>query len=206
MQGAEYFAIIANDKDYPLYEASFTESSTNASAELFPFIANSALDIVEDIQWKTSHDELQQQLQLQQQLMLQQQQGTAASAASAAATSSSTSTMASFFGGGKSSSQTASSGAFGAGSSQVSLGSLYLGCIDHYYQTPISAYITFGNVKFILIHTSNSSVNNNNTRLFYQLVHELYIKTIMNPFYTNGDIIASPMFDAKVRSFAKKYL
>ncbi|KAL6949028.1 hypothetical protein ACO0QE_001516 [Hanseniaspora vineae] len=203
MQQAEYFAIIANDEDYPLYEASFTDSSTNASAELFPFIANSALDIVEDIQWKTSHDELQQQLQLQQQLMLQQQQGTSTSAASVAQASSSTSTMASFFGGGKSSNQATNPG---SGSNQVSLGSLYLGCIDHYYQTPISAYITFGNVKFILIHSPNSSVNNSNTRLFYQLVHELYIKTIMNPFYTNGDIITSPMFDAKVRSFAKKYL
>ena len=50
------------------------------------------------------------------------------------------------------------------------------------------------------------SVDDSACKTFYQEVHELYIKTIMNPFYSPDDKITSPAFDLKVRALARKYL
>ncbi|KAH3901012.1 related to Trafficking protein particle complex subunit 20 [Saccharomycodes ludwigii] len=194
MSSAQYFVIIANDQDTPLYEAQLSSTSSNSVTELYPFIANSALDIIEDLQWRTN------------------------SSSSSFSSSSSTGFPISFgndngFNGignpgntGGSSSPSLFFGAKQNNNSKDLLGASYLGFIDHYYQSPISAYITFGNTKFILIHSSNMPINGNNIKVFYQLVHELYLKTLMNPFYINGSAINSPMFDAKVRAFAAKYL
>lgn len=88
----------------------------------------------------------------------------------------------------------------------------YLGKIDYFYGLVITGYLTYGNLKFVMIHGSNNGGSSNITvedsmiRHFYQEVHELYIKTLMNPFYKVGDPIFSPTFDGKVRLLAKKYL
>lgn len=86
----------------------------------------------------------------------------------------------------------------------------YLGKVDHFYGLAITAYLSYANMKFVMIHgsASNSSViiDDNACRSFYQEVHELYIKTLMNPFYKVNDPITSPAFDSRVRALAKKYL
>ncbi|WJX40935.1 hypothetical protein P8452_28358 [Trifolium repens] len=42
--------------------------------------------------------------------------------------------------------------------------------------------------------------------VFFQEVHELYIKTLLNPLYLPGSRITSSHFDTKVRALARKYL
>ncbi|SCW01142.1 LAFE_0D06018g1_1 [Lachancea fermentati] len=88
----------------------------------------------------------------------------------------------------------------------------YLSKIDHFYGLAITGYLSYGNMKFVMIH-SNSAGNGGTTqiddpqvRAFYQEVHELYVKALLNPFYKLNDPITSPVFDSKVRSLAKKYL
>jgi hypothetical protein len=39
----------------------------------------------------------------------------------------------------------------------------------------------------------------------YNEVHELYLRVLLNPFHTPRTPIASPVFDARVRSIAKKH-
>lgn len=88
----------------------------------------------------------------------------------------------------------------------------YLGKIDHFYGLAISGYLSYSNMKFVMIHSSNTSkstpaqIEDGPVRNFYQGVHELYVKTLMNPFYKLNDPITSPVFDAKVRALAKRYL
>ncbi|KAK8972428.1 hypothetical protein V6N11_018616 [Hibiscus sabdariffa] len=41
---------------------------------------------------------------------------------------------------------------------------------------------------------------------FFQEVHELYIKILLNPLYLPGSRITSSHFDTKVRALARKYL
>ncbi len=43
-------------------------------------------------------------------------------------------------------------------------------------------------------------------KTFFQEVHELYIKVLLNPLYTVGSPITSPIFDARVKALAKKHL
>lgn len=86
----------------------------------------------------------------------------------------------------------------------------YLGKVDHFYGLAITAYISYGGMKFVMIHgnSANNSVaiDDNNVRTFYQEVHELYVKTLMNPFYKITDPITSPAFDSRVKVLARKYL
>ncbi|WJX34763.1 hypothetical protein P8452_22840 [Trifolium repens] len=42
--------------------------------------------------------------------------------------------------------------------------------------------------------------------VFFQEVHELYVKTLLNPLYLPGSRITSSHFDTKVRALARKYL
>ncbi|CCH43608.1 Trafficking protein particle complex subunit 2 [Wickerhamomyces ciferrii] len=103
--------------------------------ELNPFILHSSLDIVEDIQWKTSQ--------------------------------------------------------------------LYLKTIDNFYGYYISGFLTSGNIKFLLIHETK---NEESIRQFFNDLNDLYVKVLLNPFYKVNDAITSPVFDLKVKGFAKKYL
>ncbi|CAK9438784.1 uncharacterized protein LODBEIA_P30080 [Lodderomyces beijingensis] len=81
---------------------------------------------------------------------------------------------------------------------------LNLGKIDQFYGISISAYITQGNIKFILCYDSNKEENS--IRQFFQDINDLYVKALMNPFYNVNDAMVSPDFDLKVKLIAKKYL
>jgi len=43
-------------------------------------------------------------------------------------------------------------------------------------------------------------------RAFFQETHELYVKVLMDPFYTPGSRIVGRDFDERVRALARRYL
>ncbi|KAG6335302.1 hypothetical protein ID866_3786 [Astraeus odoratus] len=80
---------------------------------------------------------------------------------------------------------------------------MYLKSVDKFNEWTVSAFITPGNMKFILLHEAK---NDDGIRLFFHDVWELYLKTMLNPFHTAHTGIRSGVFDARVRASAKKYL
>lgn len=191
MSSSYYFSIIGT-RDNPLYEVEFSSfknppTSSTASAsltaatipsvqsptgslivgrsqfpsnikEILPFISNSSLDLIEDVQWSTKQ--------------------------------------------------------------------FYLGKVDSFYGLYVNAFITQGNVKFILCYDFNNSAvspsvpngspsgssstlqkyEENSIKQFFFEVNDLYVKCLMNPFYSVNDAIVSPDFDLKVKLLARRYL
>jgi len=80
---------------------------------------------------------------------------------------------------------------------------MYLKSVDKFNEWTISAFITPGNMKFVLLHEGK---NEDGIRQFFLDVWELYVKTMMNPFHTAHTTIRSSVFDSRVRASAKKYL
>ncbi|KEH43774.1 trafficking protein particle complex subunit-like protein [Medicago truncatula] len=83
--------------------------------------------------------------------------------------------------------------------------------IKPYIHIPLYAFcfsviisLTCGiHTRFMLLHDSR---NDDGIKSFFQEVHELYIKTLLNPLYLPGSRITSSHFDTKVRALARKYL
>ncbi|KAF8974884.1 TRAPP subunit [Entomortierella lignicola] len=86
---------------------------------------------------------------------------------------------------------------------QWSTNQMYLKSIDKFNERFISAYLTAGNIKLLLLHDAKSDDAIKN---FFNDCYELYIKTLLNPFYEPDSIIRSSTFDSKVRLSAKRYL
>ncbi|KAL1919930.1 uncharacterized protein VTP21DRAFT_1862 [Calcarisporiella thermophila] len=86
---------------------------------------------------------------------------------------------------------------------QWNLNTTHLKTVDKFNDYLISAFITPGGIKFVLLHDSKSD---DGIRSFFNDCFELYIKTLMNPFYEVNSPITSPIFDSKVRQLAKRYL
>lgn len=86
---------------------------------------------------------------------------------------------------------------------QWTTSAMYLKAIDNFYSYMISAYVTSGNMKILLLHEQK---NEDAIRQFFTEVHDLYVKTLLSPFYFINQPISSPAFDQKVRSLARKYL
>ncbi|KAF9216532.1 TRAPP subunit [Podila verticillata] len=86
---------------------------------------------------------------------------------------------------------------------QWSTNQMYLKSIDKFNERFISAYLTAGNIKMLLLHDAKSE---DAIRNFFNECYELYIKTLLNPFYEPNSIISSTAFDTKVRMSAKRYL
>ncbi|KAG2152960.1 Sedlin [Suillus clintonianus] len=80
---------------------------------------------------------------------------------------------------------------------------MYLKSVDKFNEWTVSAFITPGNMKFILLHETK---NDDGIRSFFHDVWELYLKTMLNPFHTAHSPIRSIVFDTRVRASAKKYL
>lgn len=166
---ASYYFTIIGTRDNPLYELEFSsfKSASNSAAstnnipgrsnfpgsvkEILPFISNSSIDLIEDIQWSTKE--------------------------------------------------------------------FSLGKIDSFYGLLINAFITQGNIKFLLCYDLNSGNSNssggsnlqsknedNSIKQFFMEVNELYVKCLLNPFYSVNDAIISPDFDLKLKMLARKYL
>ncbi|KZO89882.1 transport protein particle complex subunit [Calocera viscosa TUFC12733] len=82
-------------------------------------------------------------------------------------------------------------------------GSMYLKAIDRFNEWTVSAFITPGNMKLVLLHEPK---NDEGIRLFFMEVWENYVKLQLNPFHNYRTPIRSPVFDGRVRVSAKKYL
>jgi len=80
---------------------------------------------------------------------------------------------------------------------------MYLKAVDKFNEWTVSAFVTPGNMKFVLLHEGK---NDEGIRQFFMEVWELYVKTILNPFHTAHTMIKGGTFDARVRASAKKYL
>lgn len=81
-----------------------------------------------------------------------------------------------------------------------------LGKVDTFYGLLVSAFVTQGNIKLIMCYENNKKYDENAMRQFFIEVNELYIKTLMNPFYSVNDILTSSEFDLRVKLLAKKHL
>mmetsp|Transcript_14448 Transcript_14448/g.37175 ORF Transcript_14448/g.37175 Transcript_14448/m.37175 type:complete len:148 (-) Transcript_14448:588-1031(-) len=82
---------------------------------------------------------------------------------------------------------------------------MYLKVIDTFNEWAVSAYVTGGQTRLLLLHDRSIS-NNDGIKNFFQEVHEVYVKAMLNPLYSIGAKIESKDFKAKVRSFAVRYL
>lgn len=86
---------------------------------------------------------------------------------------------------------------------QWSAGIMYMKSIDKFNNNIISTFLTAGNIKFMLLHEVR---NDDGIKNFMSEVYELYVKTLMSPFYKVDMPIRSPVFDGKVKTLARKYL
>lgn len=80
---------------------------------------------------------------------------------------------------------------------------MFLKAVDRFNDLVVSTYVTAGHTRFMLLHDSRSE---DGIKSFFQEVHELYIKILLNPLYIPGSRITSSHFDTKVRALARKYL
>ncbi|KAF8917796.1 transport protein particle complex subunit [Mucidula mucida] len=80
---------------------------------------------------------------------------------------------------------------------------MYFKAVDKFNEWTVSAFITPGNTKFILLHEGK---NDDGIKSFFMDVWELYVKTMLNPFHSAHTVIRSSVFDTRVRQSAKKYL
>ncbi|XP_078432367.1 SNARE-like superfamily protein [Wolffia australiana] len=80
---------------------------------------------------------------------------------------------------------------------------MFLKSVDRFNDLMVSVYVTAGHTRLMLLHDSR---NEDGIKNFFQEVHELYIKILLNPLYLLGSRIASSHFDTKVRALARKYL
>ncbi|TMW69337.1 hypothetical protein Poli38472_001493 [Pythium oligandrum] len=75
--------------------------------------------------------------------------------------------------------------------------------VDKFNDQFVSAFVTATNIKFLLLHESR---NDDTIKAFFHEVHELYLKLLMNPFYEYDTPITSEVFDARVKTLARRYL
>ena len=76
-----------------------------------------------------------------------------------------------------------------------------LKCVDRFQDKFVSAFLTPGGCKFMLIHEGRSE---DSIKLFFDGVHELYVKLLLNPFTEHDTPITSASFDKRVRALAKR--
>ncbi|VWU51951.1 trafficking protein particle complex subunit 2, putative [Hepatocystis sp. ex Piliocolobus tephrosceles] len=95
---------------------------------------------------------------------------------------------------------------------------MYLKTIDSFNNYSVSAYCTPGHIKFLLLYKNKNYISNitnnshfylpsdDNLRSFFEIVHENYIRVLLNPLYEPNGIIISSLFDQNIHLAAKKFL
>ncbi|KAI9876959.1 MAG: TRAPP subunit [Pleopsidium flavum] len=106
-------------------------------------------------------------------------------------------------------------------------GQMYLKNIDRFQNNYISCFLTGGTIKFLLLHLPSTPAPSSTTssrastsiaanptsqatedaiRQFMMEVYEVWVKTIMNPFYRVNMEVKSPVFRQRVAAAGRKYL
>jgi len=80
---------------------------------------------------------------------------------------------------------------------------MFLKTVDQYKNLQVSAFVSAGNIKFMLLHPQKSE---DAIKGFFTEAHELYLKVLMNPFYEANTPIESKVFDERMRSLLQKKL
>ena len=79
----------------------------------------------------------------------------------------------------------------------------YLKEVDRFHDSMVSAYLTSGAARFILLHSSS---HEDGIHRFFQGVHELFIEITLNPFREATAPIASARFRRTVAALAERHL
>ncbi len=81
--------------------------------------------------------------------------------------------------------------------------SKYLKVVDRFANLLISAFVSPGNVRLLLLHEKKDE---DSVKQFFAEVYELYLHVLLNPFYKLNSPIASAAFDNKVKALGKRLL
>ena len=87
--------------------------------------------------------------------------------------------------------------------------SMYLKVIDKFNEWYVSSYVLASGLeidlglRMMLLHDAQ---NTDGIKHFFQEVHELYIKMLMNPFLTPSSVLNHAGFDQRVKVLARKWL
>lgn len=99
--------------------------------------------------------------------------------------------------------------------------SFNLGRIDSFGGVGVNAFVTQGSVTFLLCYdnpsspsglesvlssTNSSKYDESSIKHFFYDAYDLYVKALLNPFYSANDPLISRDFDFKIKSIARKYL
>jgi len=82
--------------------------------------------------------------------------------------------------------------------------SLIFRAVDKFNDLAISALISVGQVKVLLLH--DFRLDDTLLKAFFYEIYDLYVKLTLNPFYERHAVITSQAFDDRARAIGEKYL
>mmetsp|Transcript_12889 Transcript_12889/g.39346 ORF Transcript_12889/g.39346 Transcript_12889/m.39346 type:complete len:141 (-) Transcript_12889:210-632(-) len=80
--------------------------------------------------------------------------------------------------------------------------SMNLKQVDRFNDYLVSAFVTAGHVRFMLLHDTK---NEDGIKNFFNDVHEVYIRLLLNPFFQLGVSPVSETIDKRIRLIGKRY-